>query len=130
MCTTQIQQQRKVNATLRQEVIKCIDCLKEQPNLDKYQFQEEGKPQNLKNIKLLLGSKVYGGSVLVKRLDGRRNSLKREIETNLEDFMPRFKGVIGQNSEKFYTLENVQLQKGTPEFVDIWMYIDRVEDEH
>ena len=86
--------------------------------------------KSFKNIKLLLGSKVYGGSVLVKRLDGRRNCLKREIETNLEDFMPRFKGAIGQNAEKFYTLENVQLQKGTPEFVDIWMYIENVEDEH
>lgn len=36
MCTAEIANQRKVNATLRQEVIKCIDCLKEQPNLDKY----------------------------------------------------------------------------------------------
>lgn len=66
----------------------------------------------------------------MKRLEGRKNSLKREIEGNLEDFMPRFKGALGQNSEKFYTLENVQLLEGTPEFVDIWMYIEHVEDEH
>lgn len=64
----------------------------------------------------------------MKRLEGRKNCLKKEIETNLEDFMPRIKGALGTNQEKFYTLENVQLQKGTPEFVDIWIYIDRIED--
>lgn len=116
---------------MRLEVIKCLEYLKEQPNLEKYQFQEEGKPPNLKNIKRLLGSKVFGGSVLVKRLEGRKNSLKKDIETGLEDFMPRFKGVVGVNKEKFYTLENVQLQKGQPEFVDIFIYIDKIEDpEH
>ena len=55
----------------------------------------------------MLGSKVYGGSVLVKRLDGRKNGLKKEIEAGLEDFMPRLKGTIGRNQEKLYTLENV-----------------------
>lgn len=66
----------------------------------------------------------------MKRLEGRKNCLKREIEANLDDFMPRLKGAIGRNQEKFYTLENVQLQRGTPEFVDIWIYIESVEDEH
>ena len=92
---------------MRVEVIKCIDTLKEQPNLDKYQYQQEGKPQNLKNLKTLLGSKVFGGSVLVKRLDGRKNCLKKEIEGNLEDFMPRLRKSLGRNHEKMYTLENV-----------------------
>ena len=82
----------------------------------------------MSNLKRLLGSKVYGGSVLVKRLEGRKNSLKKEIETGLEDFMPRIKGAIGANKKKFYTLENVQLQKGAPEFVDIWIYIERIEN--
>lgn len=111
---------------MRMEVIKCIDCLKQQPNLGKYQYQDASKPQNLKNIKKMLGSKIFGGSVLVKRLEGRKNSLKKEIESNVEDFLPRFKGAIGSNKEKFYTLENVQLQKGAPEFVDIWIYIESV----
>ena len=131
-CTTQVQQtiqnQKKMNGQLRMEVIKCIDCLKEQPNLDKYQYQDPKKPQNLKNVKKMLGSKVFGGSVLVKRLEGRKNGLKKEIESGVEDFLPRFKGALGSNKEKFYTLENVQLQKGAPEFVDIWIYIESVQD--
>jgi hypothetical protein len=67
----------------------------------------------------MLASKVFGGSVLVKRINGRSNPLKDQIEGDAASFVPRIRKVLVVDTEKFYTLENVQLKKGFPDFVDI-----------
>ena len=55
----------------------------------------------------MLSSKVFGGSVLVKRLNGRKNPLKDIIEGDATSFVPRIKKVLVVDTEKFYTLNNV-----------------------
>jgi hypothetical protein len=41
-------------------------------------------------MQALLASKKFGGSVLVKRLEGKKNPLKDMIDNNSESFAPRF----------------------------------------
>ena len=38
-CASGIEQQKKYNRTLRVEMIKCVDCLSKQPNLDKFTYK-------------------------------------------------------------------------------------------
>ena len=54
----------------------------------------------------MLYSKVFGGSCLVKRINGKKNGLKSKIEENLENFSNRIHNAIF-DVEKFYFLENV-----------------------
>ena len=54
----------------------------------------------------MLYSKVFGGSCLVKRINGKKNSLKAKIEENLEHFSNRIQNAI-YDIEKFYFLENI-----------------------
>lgn len=57
-------------------MIKCMDCLSKQPDLSKYQYKINEKQDNVANMQSLLASKKYGGSVLVKRIEGKKNPLK------------------------------------------------------
>jgi hypothetical protein len=66
----------------------------------------------------LLSSKKFGGSVLVKRIEGKKNPLKERIEGDAAAFMPRFKKAVSVEGEKFYNLENIQIRKGFPDFID------------
>ena len=57
-----------------------VQLLMKQPNLSKYQHRidkDNRKQDNIDNVKRMLASPVYGGSVLSKRVDGKRNSLKK-----------------------------------------------------
>ena len=54
----------------------------------------------------MLYSKIFGGSCLVKRINGKKNCLKSKIEENLENFSNRIHNAIF-DVEKFYFLENV-----------------------
>ena len=69
---------------------------------------------------------MFGGSVLVKRLDGKKNCLQDQILKDTANFLPRFKKVVRLDKEKFYHLENVQLKKGFPDFVDIHILIKSI----
>ena len=82
------------NKLSRIEVQKCIDFLCKQPELDKYQYKASSQYDNCENVKNLLYSKVFGGSCLVKRINGKKNSLKTKIEENLEYFSNRIQNAI------------------------------------
>lgn len=58
----------------------------------------------------MLYSKIFGGSCLVKRINGKKNGLKTKIEENLENFSNRIQNAI-YDCEKFYYLENVQIEE-------------------
>jgi len=75
-----------------------------------------------------LSSKVFGGSVLVKRINGRKSPLKDQIEGDATSFVPRIKRALVVDTEKFYVLNNVQMKKGYPDFVDISIYIKSIAD--
>ena len=66
----------------------------------------------------MLSSKKFGGSVLVKRLEGKKNPLKEHIESDAQSFLPRFKKAVSVDGEKFFVLENIQVKKGFPDFID------------
>lgn len=130
-CSAKMDEERKKNQTLRIEPIKCVDFLSQQPALGKYQYKMSDKQDNLQNIKILLSSKIFGGSVLAKRMDGKKNSLKSQITGDLAEFGPRIKNIISSNAEKFFHLENIQLKPDQPEFVDAWILINSIKDpEH
>jgi hypothetical protein len=71
---------------------------------------------------------VFGGSVLVKRINGKRNPLKDQIEGDATSFVPRIRKALVVDTEKFLVLENVQLKKGFPDFVDISIFIRQITD--
>ena len=59
-----------------------------QPDLTKYSHRIDKvnrKQDNLDNVKKMLVSPIYGGSVLSKRVDGKRNSLKKVIVDQFKD---------------------------------------------
>ena len=115
------EEEKKLNKKLRVEMIKCLDCLTKQPDLSKYQHKINDNQDNVSNMQALLASKKFGGSVLVKRLEGKKNPLKNQIDSGSESFGPRFQKVLSKvvpNGEKMFNLENIQLKKGFPEFMD------------
>lgn len=111
-------------------MIKCVDYLSKQPDLAKFTYKISEEQDNNANIKQLLASKVFGGSVLVKRLNGRRNPLRDQIEGDATSFVPRIKKALVVETEKFYLLENVQMKVGFPDFVDIAIFIKTITDPH
>ena len=127
--TEGIEKQKKFNRSLRVEMIKCVDCLSKQPDLSKFTYKPNDTQDNNENVKRLLQSKVFGGSVLVKRINGVRNPLKDQIEGDATNFIPRIRKAIVMDTEKFFELKNVQLKKGFPDFVDIQIFIRVVHDQ-
>lgn len=69
---------------------------------------------------------------MVKRLEGKKNPLKSQIDNGSESFVPRFQKALSTviNGEKFFVLENIQLKRGFPEFVDAQIFIKSVKDPH
>mmetsp|Transcript_11178 Transcript_11178/g.18792 ORF Transcript_11178/g.18792 Transcript_11178/m.18792 type:complete len:192 (+) Transcript_11178:174-749(+) len=68
---------------------------------------------------MLLASKVYGGSCLVQRVHGKSNPLREQILAQKS---------VKALREQFYVLENVQMRRDQPEFVDIWIHTQDVKD--
>jgi len=106
-CSVNMERHRQVNRTLRTEVIQCIDCLDKQPDLEKYEYVVHKDQNNCTNVKRLLASTIYGGSVLSQRMRGKKNLLQKCIEADQSDTLPRVKSLISVNPERFYVLENV-----------------------
>ena len=106
-CSVNMERHRQVNRTLRTEVIQCIDCLDKQPDLEKYEYVVHKDQNNCTNVKRLVASTIYGGSVLSQRMRGKKHLLQKCIEADQSDTLPRVKSLISVNPERFYVLENV-----------------------
>ena len=71
---------------MRSEPRKIYELLIKQPELSKYDYKIDSKAKNpYDNIIKLLSSPIFGGSVLTKRVDGRRNSLKKQLISSFAD---------------------------------------------
>ena len=83
----------------------------------------------------LLASPIFGGSVLAKRVDGRRSCLKSRILAEFDNAAVTQKksdaGILGffrealglQHNERYLILNNVRVRPNYPFFVDIWILV-------
>ena len=83
----------------------------------------------------LLASPIFGGSVLAKRVDGRRSCLKSRILAEFDNAAVTQKksdaGILGffrealglQHNERYLILHNVRVRPNYPFFVDIWILV-------
>ena len=101
-----------------------------------YLVDPKNRPfDSIHNTTKLLASPIFGGSVLAKRVDGRRNCLKNRIlaefdntkkiqQKEEEGFLGFFREALGlQHQERYFILHNVRVKPNYPFFVDIWILV-------
>ena len=120
-----------------------MEVLSKEPIFEKYMMppKDEKSPDNkpvpkdtIQTMKKMLASPVFGGSVFSKRIEGHRNILKRQIANEFRCITSTGASYDTQEllnagrsaGERYYILHNVQVQRGYPWFVDIWILIKQV----
>lgn len=91
--------------------------LESQPNLDRYQYQKNEKYNSIKYAELCMNNQDQNaqGSIL--------NDSNPLLE-RMKNFQPNH-----LNRGGYYILQNVQLQKNEADFRDIFITMERIDDE-